>query len=133
MPDRLPWRQLLETALTAEGQMGAQYSQFYEYSYLNQVYLRMQGIHEPVATYKRWQAIGRQVLKGAKAREIIRPLLVDIETAEGEPGQRVIGFKAVRCIFPLSETTGPDVPSRELPGWELILALGKLGIREVEF
>jgi hypothetical protein len=133
MRDTLPWQRLLETALTAEGQLGAQYSQFYKYSYLNEVYLRMQGIHEPVATYARWKAIGRQVLKGAKAKEIIRPIYVTHETEEGDTEQRLVGFKPVRCIFTLSETTGADLPATELPAWDLVRALGALGIREVPF
>jgi hypothetical protein len=33
-------------------------------------------VREPVATYKRWQAIGRQVLKGSKAAEIVRPITI---------------------------------------------------------
>src|SRR6266567_831963 len=75
-PDQrtIDWGKIIETALTTPGNVGNTYNRFYEYSFLNQIYLRMQGVQEPVATYKRWQAIGRQVLKGSKAKEIIRPV-----------------------------------------------------------
>jgi hypothetical protein len=130
---KLDWNKLLEEALTAPGNLTGVYDRFYSYSFLNQIYLRMQGIHEPVATYKRRQAIGRHVLKGSKAREIIRPLLVDIENEEGEKEQRLLGFKGVRCIFPLSDTEGDPLPTVELPGWDTHTALDKLGIRQVPF
>ena len=60
--NQLDWPALLHEALTAPGQVGATYNRFYPYSYTNQMYLRLQGVREPVATYRRWQAVGRQVL-----------------------------------------------------------------------
>lgn len=56
----IDWAKNIETTLTAPGNVGTTYNRFYEYSFLNQKYLLMQGVHEPVAAYKRWRAIGRQ-------------------------------------------------------------------------
>lgn len=130
--DRLDWQGLIETALTVEGAIGGVYNRFYEYSFLNQMLLRMQGVIEPVATYDRWKSIGRQVLKGSKAKEIVRPIFIEVEDESGEP-QRITRFKPVRCIFGLSDTDGPELPPAELPGWELDQALDKLDVRQVPF
>jgi hypothetical protein len=57
----IDWRATLAEALAAPGSLGNTYTRFYNYSFLNQVRLMMQGTFEPVATYKRWQELGRQV------------------------------------------------------------------------
>ena len=54
----IDWAKIIETALTAPGNVGNTYNRFYEYSFLNQMYLLMQGVHEPAATWARWKAIG---------------------------------------------------------------------------
>jgi hypothetical protein len=132
-PSQLDWPALLHEALTAPGQVGATYNRFYPYSFTNQMYLRLQGVREPVATYRRWQAIGRQVLKGAHAKQIIRPVVVTVETEAGETLEQVTGFAPFRGIFALSDTVGPDLPPVQLPGWDRAAALAKLGVRLVPF
>ena len=77
MPDSLPWSQLLETALTIEGSIGNVYSRFHDYSITNMMLFLMQGLREPVASYSRWKALGRQVVKGAHAKEVIVPVMVN--------------------------------------------------------
>lgn len=131
----IDWQGLIDKALTAPGQMGNTYSRFYEYSFTNQMFLLWQGIEpQPVATYKRWQEIGRQVVKGAKAREIIRPVIVPKEDeATGQKVQKLVGFKPVRCIFPLEDTTGPELPPIEAPGWDLATAEERLAIKRVKY
>ncbi len=129
----IDWEKLLDEALTAPGDMQGMYDRFYNYSFLNQIYLRLQGVAEPIATYKRWQAIGRQVLKGSKAKEIIRPIFAKLNEAEGETEPQIIGFKPVRCIFTLSQTEGEELPPVTLPEWNVDTALEKLGIRRVPF
>ena len=140
-PQELDWQQLLETALSTPGSVGNVYNRFYEYSFLNQTFLRLQGVTEPVATYKRWQALGRQVLRGSRAHAIIRPMLARVPAPEGqhepddeaEPRQRLLGFKLVRCLFTVSQTEGEPLPPVELPRWDLATALDRLTIRQVPF
>lgn len=57
-PERreLDWQELLETALTAPGRMGNTYNRFYQYSFLNQLLLLMQGVREPIGAMKTWNA-----------------------------------------------------------------------------
>jgi hypothetical protein len=138
----LDWAEIIESALTAPGNVGNTYNRFYEYSFLNQIYLRMQGVTEPVATYKRWQAIGRQVVRGAKAKEIIRPVIIHKQHKPGETEgtdetihtvERIVAFKAERRIFALSDTVGDELPPVQLPEWDLDTALQQLDIHLVPF
>ena len=137
---KIEWQRLLEEALTTPGHLGNVYSRFHDYSITNMLLFMRQGLHEPVASFTRWKALGRHVLKGARAKEVIVLVLVneqppDDDTLE-EKRERVatlIGFKVVRAVFPLSDTDGPELPPQPTPGWDLATALNKLGIREVPF
>lgn len=130
----IDWQALIETALTAPGHLGNVYNRFYSYSFMNQMLLLMQGVQEPVATYKRWQAMGRQVVKGAKAKEIVRPITVTRKNDDGEVEASFLRFKAVKCLFTVSQTEGdPLPPAPELPEWSLPRALKQLDIREVPY
>jgi hypothetical protein len=48
---QIDWAATLTEALEAPGALGTTYTRFYSYSFLNQIRLMMQGVHEPVATY----------------------------------------------------------------------------------
>lgn len=145
MPEtRLDWNELLDEALTAPGELGNVYARFHDYSLTNMLLFRMQGIHEPVASYSRWQSLGRHVLKGSRAKDVIVPVLVNEPTPQAEPEDepieqkrkrvaRLIGFKVVRAVFALSDTDGAELPPAPLPGWDLQTALDKFGIHEVPF
>jgi hypothetical protein len=135
----LDWPKLMEAALTAPGHLGDTYSRFHDYSLTNMLLFRMQGLFEPVAPFSRWKALGRHVLRGALAKDVIVPVLVneapEDETLEEkrERVARLVGFKVVRAVFGLSDTEGPDIPPVPTPGWDLQQALGKLGIHEGVF
>ena len=96
-PERrdLDWQTLIETALTAPGNLGTCYSRFHQYSFLNNLLLLMQGVEGPVATYDRWRSIGRQVLKGSKAAEIVRPITIAKKNEDGEVESSFTRFKFV--------------------------------------
>jgi antirestriction protein ArdC len=129
----LDWQQLIQVALDTPGSVGNVYNRFYEYSFLNQMFLRMQGVHEPVATYKRWQSLGRQVLRGSKASAIVRPIVIDRKNEAGEVEDRLLRFKVVNCLFTVSQTDGEPLPQVDLPGWDLDSALRKLDIHRQPF
>lgn len=129
---QLDWPHLLNEALTLPGNTGQVYNRFYQYSFLNTLLLRQQGVHEPVATYKRWQEIGRHVLKGAKAKKILRPITVKREDEDGTD-ETLTRFKLVNCIFALSDTDGEDISLPETPEWNVEHALTKLDIKRVPF
>lgn len=130
---QLDWQKLLDEALTLPGNLGSVYSRFYNYSFMNCLLLSMQGIHEPVATYNRWQSMGRQVLKGSKAAEIVRPIIIDKKNAAGELEDRTVRFKLVKALFTVSQTDGAELPPVELPHWDLGTALKTLDVKQVPF
>jgi hypothetical protein len=129
----IEWRKLLEEALTVQGSVGSIYNRFYTYSFTNQMLLRMQGITEPVATYKRWQSLGRQVMKGSKAREIVRPIVIKRKDEATDEDVSFKRYKMVKCLFPVSETTGADLPPWQPAEWRVDRALKAMGITQVPF
>jgi hypothetical protein len=138
--EKLPWDKLLEEALTAPGNLTGVYDRFHDYSITNMMLFLMQGIREPVASFSRWKSLGRHVLQGARAKEVIVPLLVKEPAPEDEPLEekrervaRLIGFKVVRAVFALSDTAGAELPPIQLPGWDTQTALDKLSVRQVPF
>jgi hypothetical protein len=134
-PERrdLDWQALIETALTAPGHLSDSFNRFYSYSFMNQILLLIQGVQEPVATYQRWSAMERQVLKGSKAAEIVRPITIAKKNDDGEVESSFTRFKFVRCIFGYNQTEGEELPPADTPGWDLATALGELNIKRVPF
>lgn len=129
------WRELIQTALTSPGNLNGIYSRFHNYSFNNQVLLMMQGVTEPVATYRKWDELGYQVKKGSKARWILRPCFV--KDKENEDRQKLIGFKMLPCLFPVSDTDAradaEEIPPPATQTWDAATALVKLDVSKVEY
>jgi antirestriction protein ArdC len=142
---QIDWASTLASALEAPGALGTTYTRFYSYSFLNQIRLMLQGVHEPAASYNRWQELGRQVRKGSKAKVVLAPVMVSRERkdangnivlgSDGKPskGQVLVGFRDSRTVFAFSDTDGDDLPAVELPGWDTETALVALGVDRVRF
>ena len=140
---RVDWPGLMQEALTAPGNLGNTYSRFHNYSITNELLFMMQGIHEPVASASRWKQLGREVTNWKQRKEVIVPQFAKEPAPpppEDEPLEekrervaRLIGFKVVRAVFPLSATDGPERKPAPIPGWDLQTALGKLAVKEVPF
>lgn len=131
--EKLDWPELMNEALTVPGSLGSTYSRFYAYSFTNCLLLYMQGVREPVNTYNRWQDMGRQVNKGAKAKVIVRPVMGKEKLDDGTEEVRLRGFKPIRCLFTVSDTTGEELPPVEPRTWDKEKALAALAIRQVAF
>lgn len=127
----LDYEELLQQALTAPGRMGDTYSRFYNYSFLNTLLLMEQGVSEPVNTYKRWQAMGRQVKRGSRAKSILVPMT--IKKAETPEEKDIVKFKRAACLFTVSETEGAELPEVEPQDWDAGQALETLDIEETDF
>lgn len=133
---RPDWPGLLEAALTIEGSVGNSFNRLYRYSLGNLAFLMYQGVTpQPVATYKRWSELNRQVKRGSKAREIIRPITITLKDQLDDQGQpkKITKFKPVKAIFPIEDTEGEPLPEIELPEWSRSRAIGTLALREVPF
>lgn len=130
----IDWSHLLDEALTAPGNLHGAYSRFHDYSFGNCLLLFLQGCEGPVATYKRWESLGRHVLKGAKAKEILRPITIKREPEhEGDEPRTFTRFKLVKAIFDYKDTAGDELPPFKAPEWDLDHALTNLDIKRVPF
>lgn len=141
----IDWMATFIEAMNAPGALGNTYCRFYNYSFLNQIRLLMQGVNEPVATYKRWAELGYQVQKGSKAKMVLAPIMFSkvvenngvpvIDPATGQPKKRqvLVGFRESRSVFGFSDTDGDELPPIEVPKWDSKLALKSLGVKRVRF
>ncbi|MCA4995131.1 hypothetical protein HWD35_10445 [Tsukamurella tyrosinosolvens] len=130
------WSKLLDQALSVEGSLGNVYRRFHNYSTSNCAFLLMQGCPiEPIATYQRWQQIGRQVIKGASAFYVQRPIMVKTGEVDEKTGEdrKIKRYKPVKSIFPVSMTEGEPLAEVDLPAWSSARALAALAIRQVAF
>lgn len=127
--------ELMDELINTPGSMGNTYNRFWNYSLRNQLWLRMQGATEPVASYKRWQTLGRQVVKGASAYYVLRPITLKSNTELDDKGKpkTFTKFKAIKGAFPVSMTEGDPLPEVEPKDWNLSRALGALAIKRTPF
>ena len=130
---------LLQRAVTEPGILSRAYSQFHNFSLGNVLLAAVQCAERelplgPMATYKRWQELGRQVRKGQKAITLCQPVTIrkkaDEPSAEDEVFLRFM-FRA--GWFTMAQTDGKDLPLSEPPDWQKDRALPALGITEIPF
>lgn len=130
------WPGMMEAILTHEGSMGDTYRRLYQYSMANCAFLLYQGVPpQPVATYARWQELGRWPRKGSKAKAIIRPINIKLKDREDDDGNPLIikRFKPVRSVFPYEDTEGDELEPAKVQDWDLDTALKNLDITQVPF
>src|SRR5579864_8901113 len=90
--------ELLQKAVTEPGILSAAYSQFHNYS-LGNVLLAAGQCHArgislgPMATYPRWQELGRHVKQGEKALTLCQPVTIRKEAqTPGDDGAVCLRF-----------------------------------------
>lgn len=86
------------------------------YSFGNQILLECQreGVRQ-VATFKAWQGVGRNVVKGSKGLMIYQPIPITGKSkVEGEEGKKGIIFRPL-YVFALDQTEGEAFPEGEQP------------------
>ena len=140
------WAALLREAVEKPGVILQAYSSFHGYSIGNCVVAflqcRARGISPgPIANYKRWQELGRQVRKGEKALTLCMPVTrkakrndTDEERDPAGDEESVYTFFVYRARwFVLSQTEGVDIEPQPIPGWEKDQALRELGITQELF
>ena len=80
------------------------------WSILNRLIMRVIGQTEDARTYKQWQAVNRQVLKGQKSFSIIAPVTKKVHNDETDEDEvRLIGFRPLP-VFAYEATVGEDLP-----------------------
>ena len=140
------WAALLREAVEQPGMILEAYSSFHGYSIGNCLLAFLQcnarGISPgPIATYKRWQELGRQVRKGEKALTLCMPVTKKAtKKVRDDDRHNAIDEKTFYTFFmyrarwfALSQTEGEDIEPEPIPGWEKSEALSKLGITEELF
>ena len=134
------WSTLLNEAVTKPGTLSAAYRAFHSYSLGNQLLAAFQcagrGIPlGPIATYKGWQAKGRQVKRGEKALTLCMPVTVKKQDAdEASDPEYLTAFVYKPRWFVLAQTDGPDhFEPEHLPDWHLSLALDALDVTLADF
>lgn len=104
------YEKLFHEALKSNGKLLKGYSNFHRYSFQNQLLAMAQmlwaGLEvSPIATYKKWESLGRQVTRGSKALSLYMPIQIDDDKNEGK--KKTI-FIARKKWFALSQTEGED-------------------------
>ena len=135
MTTTINYNDLLNEAINNPGEIAACYSYFHKYSIFNQTLLYCQGCKSPVATYKQWQDLGRNVIKGSKAKEICRPFFKKEYNEKGEKIDIFAGFTFVKAMFTLEETEGEEYKNEEVkfPTLNKDNLLNALGIEQIPF
>jgi antirestriction protein ArdC len=139
--DKANFSQLLESAVNDQGVLSTCYTTFHGFSIGNQLLAWSQCLERnipvgPIATYKRWSELGRQVKKGQKAIALVQPVIgnkKDATTGE-KTGETYRLFVLKNNWFVLDQTDGPTyTPEQTVPQWDKAKALAALDISEVKF
>ena len=139
--DKANFSQLLESAVNDAGVLSTCYTTFHGFSIGNQLLAWSQCLERdipigPIATYKRWSELGRQVKKGQKAIALVQPVIgnkKDAVTGE-KTGDTYRLFVLKNYWFVLDQTDGPTYsPEQVIPQWDKAKALAALNISEVKF
>lgn len=145
MPQTTPapsFVELLASAVADPGRLQVAYSRFHNYSLGNMLLAYAQCLERglelgPLATYPAWQALGRQVRKGAKAIVLCQPVTVKRDEKNAETGEAETAtftrFTYRPKWFVLSQTDGADYQPAALPTWSEAQALAGLQITRVPF
>jgi len=132
----------LQDIINKPGIISSAYSRFHKYSMLNQylAYSQLDGRDDveigPIASYKAWQQLGRQVKKGSKAISLIMPVMIDKKDDAGnKTGEKQQIFIQRNNWFALSQTEGADLAGEDFktPEWNKEKALAELLITEIPF
>lgn len=134
--------ELLHKALNEPGKISSAYRAFHGYSIGNQWLAMIQCMERgiapgPIATFKRWNDLGRHVMRGQKAIELCMPVTCKRTDVDSETGEDVTytfkRFVFRRNWFVLAQTDGKEYVAADLPAWNEATALAALEITRVSF
>lgn len=139
------FNELLARALTEPGILSKAYRRFHRFSLGNQLLAVIQ-LEErsmplsPIASYSRWQELGRTVRKGEKALSLFMPVTIKHKEMDNSTGEEIetgkvyTRFMMKRHWFTLDQTEGAEYQEPiAIPTWSAEQALMKQGITEIPF
>lgn len=115
--NNLDFSSFMNEILNEPSRANEAYRKFHNYSSLNQWHAMasMEKL-EPINTYKRWQEMGRQVKKGAKAIALCMPIIIDVKDDNGnKTGEKKQFFVFKNNWFKLSDTEGAEYTEINTP------------------
>lgn len=134
------WSTLLSEVVSKPGTLSSCYSTFHTYSIGNQLLawsqLKAKGLGlSPIASYKDWQKLGRQVKKGEKALALVRPIVINKKDAAGnKTDETFAAFMLQNAWFSLDQTEGEEFKHEaKTAAWDAEKALQTLNITQVKF
>ena len=140
MSNTANFSQLLRDAVEQPGIISQAYSTFHGYSIGNQLLAWSQCAARklplgPIATFKKWQELGRQVRRGEKALALVMPVTINKKDESGEKTGEVFQMFAMKNNwFTLGQTDGEDFAHEaKTPAWDKTQALAALNITEAQF
>ena len=138
--EKAPFAEILKSAVEQPGILSDCYSKFYGYSIGNQLLAWSQCVERnipigPIATYKKWADLGRQVKKGSKAIALVLPVTINKKDADGKKTDEFFSlFTLKNNWFVLDQTEGDDFVNEVVsPTWDRVKACEALGVTEVAF
>lgn len=127
---KVNYEELFNEALNKPGYLSNCYSRFRDYSIGNTILAYQQAGNQPIATYKQWQALNRQVKRGAKGIALLMP--ITIKDGDDDDDIKTI-FKLAHRWFTLADTDGEPLSESHKPlDWSLEKALSVLEIPRLD-
>lgn len=134
----MTFAQMLDEAATEPG-MFKDIPALHSFSLGNQILAfvecRVRGIDfGPIATYKRWSELGRQVRRGEKAITLCMPRTIRVKDADSETGEKTFTKFVFKPLwFVLSQTDGEELTFDATPTWNAYTAIEDLEIKQTPF
>lgn len=139
------WTALLADAVHNPGTLEEAFRLFHDYSVGNQLLAIRQCWERnlplgPIATHKKWAALGRTVKRGERALLLWMPVTYPKKDAAGQPvlqpnGTPLLGmfFRLKPLWFTIAQTDGDPLPPAPAPAFDWRLAAERLGVTVVDF
>lgn len=112
------------------------------YSPMNQFWIFLQsqpGDQYPAGPFGTWKALGRNIIKGSKAKTVLKPVFIyKTETDDTGRERKVkigpVNYTPIKTVFFYSDTEGaPMSLDAEVADWDLAQALANLDITQVNY
>ena len=132
------WTTILTQAVSTPGLVLEAYSAFHQYSIGNQllalVQCQQRGLTPgPIKTFPGWQALGRCVKRGERALVLCMPITGQRRAADTEEDATYTAFIYKPRWFVLAQTEGEEMPTPQIPEFDVARALATLNIERIPF